>query len=245
MNHRERIVIYALLGAMLLLNASQLLGLTSGSTAIADADESAALTLGPAERITLSGDGVRDVVLRNRAGDLAWGDSDSATAHSTAFVHIGKILPQLMDSESYAEERDDLLDEISEQDETYRTQLDEIRGRLEGLDEGAAEFETVYEEGRELFGEYRAWQQEAMQRRAELDARQLEEAYREMIEAIEVVAEEQSIDLVLRFIPVDAAFEASNPDEAMLAIRMRTALKYPKCLDITTAVLEEMSLETD
>ena len=245
MNHRERIVIYALLGAVLVLNASQLLGLASGSAAIADADENAELTLGPAERITLSGDGARDVILRNRGGHLAWGDTDSATAQTTAFVHIGKVLPQLMDSETYAEEREDLLDDIAEQDESYRSQLDEIRDRLDELDEGTGDFDDAYEDGRQLFVEYRTWQQEAMRRRAELDARQLEQAYREMIEAIEVVAEEQSIDLVLRFIPVNEDFEAGNPDEAMLAIRMRTALKYPKGLDITTAVLEEMSLETE
>lgn len=246
MLHRERIVIYALLAILAALNADRLLGLVGSNAVIAQADESAAgETLGPAERLTLAADGSPDVVLRNRGGDLAWGDADYASAHSTAFVHIGKVLPQLMDSGSYADEREDLLNEITEQDEDFRSRLEEVRGRLEGADEESPEFEEIYQEGSQIFNEYRTWQQEAMQRRADLDARQLERAYREMVEAVEVVAEEKGIDLVLRFIPVDADFEASNPDEAMLAIRMRTALKYPDGLDITTAVLEEMSLETE
>ena len=76
-------------------------------------------------------------------------------------------------------------------------------------------------------------------------AEQLEKAYREMIDAVEVVADRMDIDIVYRFIPTSEAFEAENPEQAMMAIRLRTALRYPEQLDITDAVLEEMSLEAE
>ena len=40
-------------------------------------------------------------------------------------------------------------------------------------------------------------------------------------------------------------FSSDNPDQAMLSIRLRTALRYPRELDITSEVMEELSLEPD
>ena len=66
-----------------------------------------------------------------------------------------------------------------------------------------------------------------------------------MIDAVEVVADRNDIDTVYRFIPTDEAFEADNPDQAMVAIRLRTALRYPDELDITDDVMDELSLDID
>ena len=96
-----------------------------------------------------------------------------------------------------------------------------------------------------MYQEYMSWQQDALAQRGKLDAEQLESAYREMIAAVQVVSERRGIDTVYRFIPTDEEFRAENPEQAMMAIRLRTALRYPPELDITDLVLEELSLELE
>ena len=66
-----------------------------------------------------------------------------------------------------------------------------------------------------------------------------------MIEAVEVVADDKDIDVVYRYIPPGEAFNAQNPEQAMMAIRLRTVLRSPDDLDLTDEVLEELSLEIE
>jgi hypothetical protein len=89
------------------------------------------------------------------------------------------------------------------------------------------------------------WQQSALQRTGKLDADQLERAYRELVAAVEIVADRRGIDMVYRFIPTGEPFEAENPEQAMMAIRLRDALRYPTELDITADVMEELHLEEE
>ena len=62
---------------------------------------------------------------------------------------------------------------------------------------------------------------------------------------VEIVADRKGIDTVYRFIPTSEPFEAENPEQAMMAIRLRDALRYPEELDITTDVMEELHLEEE
>ena len=76
-----------------------------------------------------------------------------------------------------------------------------------------------------------------------LTADQIEDAYRDLVAAVEVVSERRQIDLVFRFIPTDADFLTQNPPQAYIAVRARIALKYPEALNITDEVLEELAVE--
>jgi len=243
MNTRERIVVYGLLTTLAVSNAFLLLA-TTGRPATA---EPLGETLGPADSLVLAGaaDDTDDVELINRDGRLAWGDDVHERAYSVAYVFIGGILNQLMGAEARVEERLALIDELEGEEKEFRERIEEIRQRGMEMDEESDDFRRTYEEYIAAGEELRAWQAQAITRRGQLDAVHLEDAYREMIDAVQVVADRQKIDTVYRFIPTDDPFNADNPDQALLAIRLRTALRYPDELDITDAVLEELSLDLE
>jgi Skp family chaperone for outer membrane proteins len=244
MPSRERITIYGLLALLIALNVSLLLG-RGGSPAFAD-PQAGPGDLGPAQSVTLLGEaGSRDIVLRNRDGRLAWGESTYDRAYSVGYVYIGKILRQLMEAEAFEEERKPLMDEIQQTEAEYRQRLDEIQKRLRELDPNSEEAQATYQQGSDVYDEFMNWQQSALQRTGKLDAEQLERAYRELVAAVEIVADRKRIDTVYRFIPTGEPFEAENPEQAMTAIRLRDALRYPEELDITADVMEELHLEEE
>ena len=93
-----------------------------------------------------------------------------------------------------------------------------------------------------LMQEYQQFAQMAQGRMAQLQAEQLERSYRDLIEAVEVVADKAEIDLVYRYIPTSEPFMNSSVEQAMLQIQMRPFLRYPDSIDLTTRVLEELDL---
>ncbi|MCP3859744.1 MAG: hypothetical protein GY704_08845 [Phycisphaeraceae bacterium] len=78
--------------------------------------------------------------------------------------------------------------------------------------------------------------------RQKLGAEQIESAYRELIEAVDIVAERQGIDIVTQFVPTGEPFDAETMDVASLQVRRRGLLRYPDEIDITEAVAEELGL---
>jgi Skp family chaperone for outer membrane proteins len=244
MNTRERIVIYSVLAVVLAINAVVLTG-HSGTPAFAEPLQNRLAELGPASKLILENADGKQIALHMEDGRLAWSEQPHDRTYSAAFVNIGKILRQLMQSEVYQEERQELMAELDEQEQDYRERLREIQSDAQDLDQESEEFQQAYERYMQLAEEYRAWQQEAIQRRGDLDAEHLERAYRELVVAVQVVADRKDIDIVYRFIPTDQEFESENPDQAMTEIRLRSALRYPDQLDMTDAVIEEMSLELD
>ena len=78
-----------------------------------------------------------------------------------------------------------------------------------------------------------------------LAAEQIESAYRRLVEAVEVVADREKIDLMFRFIPTAKAFEAETMEAAGLQVRERTFLRSPESLDLTAEVLKELGVEDE
>jgi hypothetical protein len=244
MRNRERVVIYTVLAVLLAANASLILSSADRpafAEPLAIPDD-----LGPADSVALtdteSGD---DLVLRAKGGRLSWGEAEHQRTYSVAYVYIGNVLNQLMQAEVFVEEREQLMTDLGEAEDEYRARLEDARQRLQDMDPESEDAQDVFREGEAIWQEYMNWQQEAVAQRGKLDAVQMERAYREMIEAVEVVADRKNIDTVYRFIPTSEAFNAENPEEAMLAIRLRSALRYPDELDITDDVMEELSLEIE
>ena len=242
MNTRERIVIYGALALLGALNLSTVLGLGSPKAFAEPSafDES----LGPASSLTLTGE-EEPLVLRNNTGHLAWADNAHSQAYSVAFVAPGKAMEPLLRAEQYAEERKELEDELRSQDQGFQQRIGAFEQQNAGItpdDPRAPEVQQTYQAMR---AEYEQWRMQANARMGLLTAGHIEKAYREMLAAVEVVAERQGIDIVLRFIPTADDFGAVNPPQAYLATRQRLALVYPEALDITDAVLEELSVETE
>jgi len=251
MRTRERVIVYGTLVLLVCFNLTAFFGgglgdpAISGSAAVAAPTGSTGDDTG-VDSLTLTATGdAPDVILRNHAGRLAWGKSAHDRAYSVAYVYIGAVLKQLMQSEEMQEDRERLLGDLNDKDADFRQRLQDLGERLQGLDASGDEWKRVRKEGEDVYEQYMGWQQEAMTERGKLDAAHLERAYREMIEAVQVVGDRMDIDTIYRFIPTDEPFEADNPEQAMVSIRLRTALRYPDDLDVTDQVLEELSLEIE
>jgi len=242
MNSKERIAIYGALALLLALNLSTILGLGSPA-AIAEAmtveDE-----LGPAATLTLT-DEDEPLVLRSTAGRLAWADNAHGRAYSVAFMAPGKAMEPLLKADQFVEEHQELDDELRTNGQEFERRIkayEQQNADVTPDDPRAAEVQRTYQAMR---AEYEQWRARANARMGQLRAAQVERAYRDMVAAVEVVAERKGIDIVYRFIATAQDFGAVNLPQAYLATQQRLALVYPDALDITDAVLEELSLETE
>ena len=247
MNSRERVVIYGLLMTLLVVNLCFLLGAPGyGGSAAYAAPLNQGDILGPADALELVGaDDEEPLSLRNTDGHLSWGDSHHQQAYAIGYVHIGRILNQQLAAEEFEEERQALIEESQEKDEEYRTLLDDLFSRTQGLDADSPEGQDLQQQGSALFQEYRTWQQQMAVQRDALNAEHLERAYRELIAAVNIVADRKGIDIVTRFIPTDNPFLSQTMEQGMRAIRLRPVLRSPEDLDITIDVLDELSLDTE
>ena len=242
MNSHERIAIYGALALLLALNLSTMLGLgTPGALADATSVDD---ELGPAATLILT-DEDESLVLRNTAGRLAWADNAHGRAYSVAFMAPNKAMEPLLEADQLVEERQALQDELQTNAQEFQRRIkayEQQNARVTPDNPRAAEVQQTYQAMRV---EYEQWQVRANTRMGQLTASHIEQAYRDIVAAVEVVAEREGIDIVYRFIPTADEFRAVNPPQASLAAAQRLALVYPDALDITDAVLEELSVETE
>ena len=237
----ERIVLWAILGLLVLVNLSQFIGHAPSQAVAGDEDT----ILGPAAAITLdpADDDGTALTLRNEDDHLAWGSHPQQRLWSIGCVHLGPVLTQLLDSEALQEEKKELSEELQGIDAEFQERLREIQSEMDGVDpedEGAQE---IFQRGQILYQEYQQFQQVANNRQQQMNSTQLESAYREITAAVNVVADRLDLDLVMRFIPPDDPFVITNAAAAVSQIQLRTMLRYPEACDITSEVLEELNLE--
>ena len=240
----ERNIIWAILGILTLTNLGLLAGYNSMPAHASSMYEG--VTLGPATSLILEqeDDEGKEMTIRNVDERLSWGANAHQHAYSIAFVHIGEILNQLMMSGEFQEERTELSGDIESQEEAFREQLDSIQKEWDELAPDAPEREDVSRRGQQVVQEYQAFQDQVNRMRQEMTSAHLERAYRELVAAVNVVSDTMDIDVVFRFIPTDDEFQAAAAGgSAMQEIRMRSLLRYPEALDITSDVLEELDLD--
>lgn len=241
MKSSERTLIYSILVALVAVNAVLLLS-SSGRAAFAEA-RTWLDSLGPADSVKLVDEDGKELALRNKKSRLAWGDGDFRQTYSIAFVDISRALNPMMESDANKEEREKLRKDLEAAEADYKTKLDAIGEQLGKLDRESPEAKEKLDEGRKLYQEYMTWGQESMAKRNALDVAHLQKAYKELTSAVDVVADKLNIDIVLRFIPTEKEFKATDAESALSEIRLRTAVKYPGALDITSEVLQELSLQ--
>ena len=203
--------------------------------------------LGPASSLTLENESAEAVVVQVTEKRLAWGDSPQKRVYSAGYVHIGKALSELLQGDSFIEENQALQDELQEMQQSLLEAFQSVQERIKDLTPEDSEFEAISKEGQGLLKQREMLIQQANAAKATLGAEQVERAYRELVDAINVVADRLDIDTVHRFIPTDDPFEIQpGPgafQAAMLQIRLRSVLRYPEDLDITSDVLEELGIE--
>jgi len=213
-------------------------------------------TLGPADALILTdakgaesaeGEtaGGNPMEVRNREGHLSWSEEPFHRAHSVAFLHIGRPMTRLLQLDVYEERRQELQEELRVREEEFRASLQEKVEAIQSLPEGDPQLPELQQQAQREYERYQQWSQQAQQRSAALEADLIAEAYGEIRNAVDVVAEEQRIDLVLRFIPLDQPMEAATPSQMQMLIRGRTALRYPDALDITLDVMDELNLQPE
>ena len=210
-------------------------------------DKTQAPTLGPASALTLENEDAESLTLTVADKRLAWGDTSQKRLYSVGYVHIGRVLSALLRGESFIEEKEALQEELQAAQQSLMEAFKSVQERMEGLTPEDSEFEAISREGQGLLQQRDRLIQQANAAKATLGAEHVERAYRELIDASNVVADRLEIDMVHRFIPTDDPFEVQpGPgafQAAMMQIRLRSVLRYPEDIDITSEVLDELGIE--
>ncbi len=238
MHRIERVSIYVTLVVLGIAVLSQRPGLTPIAGAGGPVAEE---VLGPADRLVLNGkDGQVDVKAAGNA--VGWGDSPYQRSWSVATVDVPKLVRSLMESDRFDEDRAELRDEADAQNLEFQERFEEFQEEHADVTQDSPEFPEVQARFQEMMQDYQKWQQGTRAIQQKLGAEQIETAFKEMVEAIDIVAEEEKIDIVLRFVPVDQPFESEMMDAANLQVQRRTILHYPDTIDITAKVEQELGL---
>ena len=238
MHRIERISIYAILALLATAVVSRPSGLTPTAGADATAPEE---VLGPVDRLVLDGpEGPVDVKAAGNA--VGWGDSPYQRSWSVATVDVPKLVRSLMESDRFDEDRAELREEAEAQSLEFQERFEEFQEANAEVTPESPEFPEVQATYQAMMQEYQKWQQGTMAIQQKLGAEQIETAFKEMVEAIDIVAEEEKIDIVLRFVPVDQPFDAEMMDAANVQVQRRSILHYPDTIDITAKVEQELGL---
>jgi len=238
MHRIERIVIHVVLLALVVVLLADFEG--PGRSAIGD-EPRPADKLGPADEVLLRGDD-GELVLTNTKGRLAFGERPTERIWSIGSVNVSRLLKTLMDADRFGEARTELQEEAAEQNAAYEARFEAFQQENADVNQESPDFPRVQAQFQQMMQEYQSWQQGTMAIRQKLGAEQIESAYRELIEAVDIVAERQGIDIVTQFVPTGEPFDAETMDVASLQVRRRGLLRYPDEIDITEAVAEELGL---
>jgi Skp family chaperone for outer membrane proteins len=241
MTSRERALVYFSLIGLGVLNLCFLFGsldrkALAGST-VQDGG------LGPAGSLTLTGEPA--IELRNRDGRLSWSESPHGRAYSIAFVDVNRAVERLLETPQYQDEREDLTTRIETERAEWLSKQQAIREKYQGITPDDPRAEQAQAEFAEWQAGAQQWDAEMQESVNSMAVEQLEQGYREVIEAVEVVSAREAIDLVFRFTPPGDPLPADLSGQTMLDIRMRTVVKHPEGLDITPSVLEELGLTVE
>jgi len=246
MPHSKQLpILLALCLSLVLSTAALIVALRGGSGPVGEPAYASApwrSDLGPADALLLTAPGAKDPLRVHAAdGHLAWGDRSTNRAWSIGSVDIDAVMKKLFAQPSYSDKRQESQDAAKSEEADFNRRLEELKAKYP-LAEGAQPPEEAQREFAMLQQEYNRWLETVRQRDEKMAAEQFEQAYRELVAAVETVCEEESIDLVFRFYPTAKPFEAVRVGEALAQIQARTFLKYPPSVDITPDVMKALNL---
>lgn len=198
--------------------------------------------LGPADALLLSGKDAA-LVVRNADGRIGWSDDAAARAWSTGCVFIDPVLKAILATDRYEAERKTFEDEARSQGEAFEQRNKSLKDKYPDIKPDDPAFERAKEEFIELQAEFEKWQMAVQRLQAKQMAEQVEKAYREMLTALDVVADRRRVDLVYRFVPPERPFEATDLGATMVQVQARPFLRFPQAMDLTDDVFKELGLQ--
>lgn len=199
-----------------------------------------AADLGPAEALILSAKEGDALTLTNQQGRISWSDSATARSYSVACVCVDRLMKGILSSDRYITDRTKFEEEALSQREEFDRRNKELQTRYPGIKPDDAQFEEAKRAFVALQSEYEKWFTSVQKIQSKHMAEQVEKAYRELLVALDVVAERKKIDLVYRFLPQDRPFESVELADAMMQVQSRPFLRYPTAIDITDEVFKEL-----
>ena len=199
--------------------------------------------LGPAEGLILtSADGKDTVRVETKDGHIAWGDRSTNRVWSVASVDIDSVMKKLLEGASYADKRKEAQESAQGEEAAFNKRVEEIKAKFPLPTDGSPPPQEAQREFGQLQQDYNKWLEGVRTRDDKIAADQFEQAYRELVAAVETVSEKESIDIVFRFFPTADPFKSERAGEALAQIQSRTFLKYPAAIDITAEVLKALNL---
>lgn len=218
--------------------AITLSGTTAGASKILATD------LGPADSLILAApDGMLSIT--NKEGRIAWAAAPSARAYSVGCLHIDRVMKGLLASERFTSERKKFENEARSQGEEFESRSKALQSKYSEIKPDDPSFEDAKREFTALQAEYEKWFATLQKIQSKHMAEQVQQAYREMTAALDVVADRQRIDFVYRFVPPDQPFDAVELSDAMMQVQGRPFLRVPASTEITEDVLKELGLTSD
>lgn len=217
-------------------------GGSSGSVAHATWKPSS--DLGPTDGVLFVTEPGKDPLrMAVKDGRLAWGDRSTSKVWSVASVDIDRVMKKIFDGASYVEQRREAQESAKTEEAEFNKRAEDLRAKYQGAEAaGGAVPPEAQREMAMLRQEYEKWVDGVRMRDEKIAAEQFEQAYRELVAAVEAVAEKESIDLVFRFFPTNEPFKATRAGEALAQIQARAFLKYPAAMDITSDVMKVLNL---
>ncbi|MDZ4755662.1 MAG: OmpH family outer membrane protein [Phycisphaerae bacterium] len=248
MRNADRILVVA---ALVVACSSLLLHAGRGATAIASPDASVANDLGPTDgvvfneqKLDVQGEATAPSTTRLRVegSHLRWSDRATGTVWSIGSVHVDKLMKKLLARPSHADKRKELNDEALKQDADFEKRAAELQTKYGMLSPQTPEGAAAQQEVQALVAEYNRWREGSARIREKLFAEQVEEAYRELVAAVDTVAEKEAIDVVISFMPPSEPFLTDTLAGAREQVFARTLLRYPEAIDITEEVMKSLGI---
>lgn len=242
MSRIERVVVHGLLVVLLVAVVAERPGWGPGLAPTAEAiparleDE-----LGPADRLVLRGP-EGDASITAVKDGIAWSDRATDRTWSIGAVNVPKLMRSLMESERFDEDRRALREEAETQNAEFEAQFEAFREEYGEITPEDPKFPEAQQRWQQMMQEYQKWQQGTMAIQQKLGAEQIETAYRELVDAVDIVADRLGVELVIRFVPPDEPFDSESLDQASDQVGRRLLLKYPDAIDITEKVASELGV---
>lgn len=234
MRSTERFVIYGLLATLIVAVLSQHRAPAIAASPTAD-------ELGPADALVLRGS-KGDLKVRNGDGRIAWGERPTDRAVSIAFVHADRIMSSFMDGDRMSEARHGLEERHEARSKELQQKRDDFMKQYGKVEPGHPDFERAKEAWTELRKTMESLGEEMRKEYEALLKEQLEGSWKEILAAVDVVAERRGVDVVLRFVPLTHEFEAEDPEGGVHQLYPRTVLRMPESMDLTSEVMKELNL---
>lgn len=210
----------------------------------ADADPVIADDLGPADALVLRGT-KGDLRVRNEGGRIAWGSEPTDRAMSIAFVHVDKIMEQLMEAPRFADARTELEERERTKMKEFEAKREEFMQQYGRINPDHPDFERASEAWGVLREALEQWRTEMAEEMEKLMKEQIEGSWKDVLSAVDVISDRRGIDLVMRFVPTSEPFEAEDPTGGIMQVVERSVLRMPETLDLTPEVMKELNLRDE